>query len=78
MEGNSTFTVTSAERRYIQALAKLAEQHPEEVELVAQNKDGSVMYHIPASYVHIYAPRKVNMTDEQKAAFVKRVHGIRG
>jgi hypothetical protein len=73
LDGNKTFTVSTDERTWKNRLVKLAEQNPAEVECVAVNRDGSVMYHVPASWVKIRPPRKVNMTDEQKVALSERL-----
>ena len=78
LDGKDTWTVSADERTWKNRLAKLAEQNPAEVECVAQNRDGSVMYHVPASWVKIRPPRKVNMTDEQRAALAERLKSARG
>ena len=73
LDGKDTWTVSTDERTWKNRLAKLAEQNPAEVECVAVNRDGSVMYHVHASWVKVRPPRKVNMTDEQKAALAERL-----
>lgn len=47
-------------------LLRLAEQNPEDVKIISENKDGSVFAHIPIKYVKISPPRKIS--DEQKEA----------
>lgn len=51
-------------------LLKLAEHHPEEVNHIVENKDGSMVCYIPVSYIKISPPRKVS--DEQKTAARER------
>lgn len=51
-------------------LLKLSECHPEEVNHIVENKDGSMVCHIPVSYIKISPPRKVS--DEQKTAARER------
>lgn len=77
-QNSTTWTVSTDERVWKNRLAKLAEQHPAEVECVAVNRDGSVMYHVPASWVKVKPPRKVNMTDKQRAALAERLKSARG
>ena len=77
LDGKDTWTVSTDERTWKNRLAKLAEQNPAEVECVAQNKDGSVMYHFPARWLKVSPPRKVNLTAEQKAAFAERMKSSR-
>ena len=78
LDGKDTWTVSTDERTWKNRLAKLAEQNPAEVECVAVNRDGSVMYHIPASWLRLRPPVKRNMTEEQKQAARDRLNAYRG
>ena len=51
-------------------LMRYAEERPDEVKLMAENKDGSALFHIPISYVKVSPPRKVS--EEQKKAAGER------
>lgn len=51
-------------------LMRYAEERPDEVKLMAENKDGSAFFHIPISYVKVSPPRKVS--EEQKKAAGER------
>lgn len=51
-------------------LIRLAEEHPDEVKIMAENKDGSLYAHIPVKYIKISPPKKVS--DEQKEAASER------
>lgn len=51
-------------------LYKLAEKHPSDVQILAENKDGSIFAHIPVSYVKISPPKQ--MSEEQRAAASER------
>ena len=77
LDGKDTFTVSTDERTWKNRLAKLAEQNPAEVECVAVNRDGSVMYHVPASWVRLRPPVKRNLTEEQRAALSERLKTMR-
>ena len=77
LDGKNTWTVSTDERTWKNRLAKLAEQHPADVECVAQNTDGSVMYHFPARWLKVSPPRKVNMTDERRAELSDRMKSLR-
>lgn len=61
-------------------LMRYAQERPDEVKLMAENKDGSAFFHIPISYVKVSPPRKVS--EEQKKAagerFRKMWEGKRG
>ena len=51
-------------------LMKYAEERPDEVKVMAVNKDGSAFFHIPINYIKISPPRKVS--DEQREAAGER------
>lgn len=53
---------------------KLAEQHPEDIKILANNKDGSIFAHIPAKYVKLRAPRE--LTEEQREKLIERGKNI--
>lgn len=51
-------------------LMKLSQERPEEVKMIAENNDGSAMFHVPVSYVKVSPPRKVS--DKQREAMGER------
>lgn len=57
-------TLTLSQRRTISRVKKLAESHPEECQIIAENKDGSIYAHVPVSWVKIGPPRKIS--EEQR------------
>lgn len=64
--GNDTATVTFAQGKYKTKIRKLAEQYPNEVEIVAENKDGSLCAHVPLSYIRIMRPRDVSEEERER------------
>ena len=66
IKGNKMATVTFPKGKYATKIIKLAEQRPDEVKVCHTNSDGSIVAHIPVSYVHINKPRQLNLTDEQR------------
>lgn len=71
LTGDDTITVSLTQRRYVNRVKKLAEQH-ETVSIEAENADGSIVAHLPISALHltIYSPRtgqfagKLDLLDE--------------
>lgn len=61
-------TVTFSQRKFKTKIRKLEESHPEECQIVAENKDGSICAHIPVSWVHIYPERKLSEEQKEKAS----------
>lgn len=54
-------------------LLKYAEERPEEVDHVIVNKDGSMVCHVPVSFIKVSPPRKVSDKQRETARerFVK-------
>lgn len=61
-------TLTLSQRRTIARVKKLAAQHPEQCQAVAENKDGSICAHIPVSWVKINPPRELSEGQRQQMA----------
>ena len=71
------WTVCTGQMVWKNRLAKLAKENPDDVKLMITNLDGSVVYHVPRNWVKISPPRKVNMTDGQKAVAAERLRKYR-
>ena len=65
-------TVTFSQGRYITKIKKLAEKYPDEVQIVHENIDGSIVAHIPTKYIKISA-NKSTLTEEQRLANAERL-----
>ena len=74
IRGNKIATVTFSQGRYISKIKKLSEKFPDDVQIVAENKDGSIVAHIPVSYIKINRSAR-ELTDEEKKAIAKRLSG---
>lgn len=57
-------TLSLSQRRMISRVKKLAEQHPEQCQILAENEDGSIYAHIPVSWIRINPG--MELTEEQK------------
>ncbi len=62
--GQNRATLSLSQRRTITRVKKLAEQYPDEVQIVAENRDGSVCVHMPVSYIRFNRP--VELSEEEK------------
>lgn len=58
VKDGSRATVTFSQGRYKSRIKKLAKKHPEECEVIAENKDGSLLAHVPVTWIRIN-PSKV-------------------
>lgn len=72
-------TVGSSERRWINKIIRLHEQHPGVVKIVRmpEDNDGYILAHVPKSWVKLSPPKQVNLTDEQKAVRAERLRKSR-
>ena len=67
-----TATVTFCQARFITKIKKLAEKFPDECQITHENKDGSIVAHIPVKWIKISKVDR-QLTDEQRAELAERV-----
>lgn len=63
--GQERATLSLSQRRTITRVKKLAEQYPDKIQIVAENRDGSICAHMPMAYIRFAKP--VELTEEEKA-----------
>ena len=78
LEGDTSCGISTGERTLKAKLGKLADAHPDEVRLVAENPDGSVFYKVPWKWISVRPPIKRNYSEEQIKAFTDRLRGLSG
>lgn len=71
-------TFCSSERKWINKINRLKEKYPDEVTIVHDSEDnyGTLVAKIPKSWMKISPPKKMNLTDEQKAERAERMRKI--
>lgn len=57
--------------RYISKVKKLAQKFPEEVEIVKENQDGTILAHIPLNYIKINRASR-DLTEEEREELSER------
>lgn len=65
-------TLSLSQRRTISKVKRLATQYPDQCQIMAENKDGSIYAHIPVSWMRINPPRK--LSDEQRQQISERLN----
>lgn len=65
IRGEKVAGVTLTSGRLSNRIKKLAETR-EDVEIIAENKDGSIFAHIPVSWVRINPPKVLNLSEEER------------
>lgn len=74
IENERRATVTFSQGRFKSRIRKLAAEHPEECQVVKENKDGSLLAHIPVSWIKINPTRQ--LSDEQRNELAERIKRI--
>lgn len=65
--GDETITITLSQRRFINKINNLAKLYPDEVRIDKINEDGTMLAHIPLSYLKIQKPRVMSEEEKEKA-----------
>ena len=75
MTNGSRATLTFSQGRYKSVIRKLAEKHPDDCQIVADNEDGSICAHVPVAWIRISPPKQY--TEEQRQQMRERLsHNI--
>ena len=79
IDANKYATFCSSERKWINKIHKLKEQYPEQVQIVAseEDNDGTILAHVPKTWMKVSPPKKMNLTEEQKAARAERMRSLK-
>ena len=73
VKNSKTVTVFFSQKRYITKIKRLAEKHPDKVQIVTENKDGSIVAHLPINAVHLSIVKRKEFTEEQRLAAIERM-----
>ena len=77
MNGQDYFSVDSGEKSVINRVMKLKEQFPDKVDIVAENKDGTITARVPADWIKIRPKAHRELTEEQRAELAERMRKAR-
>ncbi len=70
-------TLSLSQRRTISRVKQLAEQYPEECQIVAENKDGSVCAHVPVEWIRINPGMELTEEQRKKKAETLRANRLK-
>ena len=75
---DKTATFSTNESKWINKLLKLAKEYPDDVKIdeMPEENWGTLLVHLPKKWCKISPPRKVNMTDEEKAIRADRMRKV--
>ena len=71
INGQDRVTVTLSQGRYISKIKKLAEKFPDEVKIVKENTNGTILAHIPLNYIKINRASR-DLTEEEREELAER------
>lgn len=75
--GDDTVTLSFSQKKYASKVLRYANSRSD-VQIVAQNEDGSICAHIPLSWIKISPPRKGReFSEEEKAEAAERLRVAR-
>lgn len=64
--GEQYGTFFTSDAKWIRRLHSLKEKNPDEVIIVEENEDGSLVAQVPSKWFKLSPPRKMDLTDEQR------------
>lgn len=67
LRGQQRATLTFSQGRFISRVRKLAEERPEDCQITAENADGSIVAHVPVSWIKINPPRELTEGRKQSS-----------
>ena len=75
---DKTLFVSSDHQKWIARIRKLKEAYPDDVtiEQMPEENDGCICATMPAAWLRINPPRKVEMTEEQRQAASERMKAL--
>ena len=76
--GDERATVTFSQGRYITRIKKLAKEYPDQCQITAENKDSTIVAHIPVKWLKIYpGGHGREWTEEEKEEQRKKMAELR-
>ncbi len=65
-------TLSLSQRGMIVKIKRLAERRPDECQILAENKDGSICAHVPVGWIKINLPKNLSEEQRKKRAEIMR------
>jgi hypothetical protein len=70
--GTQTITVTFSQEKWRNKVINLQKEHPEDIDILADNGGKCIVAHMPLKYLHLFT-NSHEMTDEQREDAAKRM-----
>lgn len=76
LKNSEDMYVTFSQRRFVTKIKRMAEKHPDEVEILRENSDGSIYAKMPVRALHLNLVKR-EISDEQRAEAAERLRNWR-
>lgn len=71
--GDKTATVSLSSKKHVNRILRLVDKYPNEVEILAQNADGTLCAKVPVKWIKFNPPVNREITEEQRQAARERL-----
>lgn len=75
LTGQDTIAVTPSQKKYVNKVERMAKKHPDLVQILARNDDGSIFAHLPLKSLKLSIIIST-LTEEQRKAQAERLRGL--
>lgn len=77
LTGQDTISVTLSQKKYVNKVKALAKKYPDSVQILYENKDGSIFAHLPlkALKLNIIPPKE--LSEDEKEKMIQRLAKVR-
>ena len=75
--GDKRATCTLCAPRRVNVAKQLAKKFPDECEIAAENRDGSIVFHCPEKWIRIQRPNAREMTEEEREIQRQKMNELR-
>lgn len=72
--GDDVISVTVTQKRFISRIRNLAKKHPESVQILAENSDGSIFAHLPLKSLKLTI---ISLDESRKAELAENMRAVR-
>ena len=72
--GAKLCTVSLSRKKWINLIEEYAEKYPNEVTIKYRNKDGSIVAHMPVTYLRIRRPTQLELSEEDREELRQRAY----
>ncbi|MCM1178669.1 MAG: hypothetical protein NC347_00295 [Clostridium sp.] len=77
LRNQKTMTCTFCQGRFVSKIKKMAQDYPDEVKIITENSDGSIVAKLPIRALHLNLTKKREYTEEEREELRERMSRAR-